>query len=118
MFAADSPRTAADHRTAAEEHAAAGEYAEAIRERLRAITRDLEERAIITPRPGRTATELATDASAALPARREALHRAAALFNDVVYGDRPATADDAHLLRELDDQLRVTQPVGNGGSTA
>ncbi|RNL81532.1 DUF4129 domain-containing protein [Halostreptopolyspora alba] len=113
-----APHTAADHRATADEHAAAGAYGEAVRERLRAVTRDLEERAIITPRPGRTATELATEASAALPDRREALHDAAALFNDVVYGDRAATADDERSLRELDDRLRQTRPAGDGGSTA
>jgi hypothetical protein len=63
----DGPKTAADYRTAAQAHAAAGEWAEAIRERLRAIARDLEERVVLDPRPGRTADELAAEAGAALP---------------------------------------------------
>lgn len=117
VFAVETPRTAAEHRTAADEHAAAGAYEEAVRERLRALTRDLEERAIIAPRPGRTATELATEAAATLPGS-EALHDAAALFNDVVYGNRTATADDEQFLRELDDRLRQTRPAGNGGTAA
>src|SRR5690606_10370426 len=37
----DEPSTALDHRRAAEQHAAEGRWAEAIRERLRAIARDL-----------------------------------------------------------------------------
>ncbi len=116
LFVADTALTAEDHRGAADEHAASGAYTEAIRERLRAVSRDLEERAIITPRPGRTATELAAEASGTLPAHSDALHRGAALFNDVAYGDRPATADDEHMLRELDDRLRQTRPVGDGES--
>ncbi|CAM4180439.1 DUF4129 domain-containing protein [Nocardiopsis rhodophaea] len=106
-----APLTAADHRTAAERHAAAGDYAAAIRERLRAVTRALEDRAIITPRPGRTATELATEASEALPGRREDLFGAARVFNDVAYGERPATADGYRQLRELDERLAATRPM-------
>ncbi|TDC60564.1 DUF4129 domain-containing protein, partial [Streptomyces hainanensis] len=63
----DRPRTAAEHRAAAEEHAAAGRWAEAVQERLRAIVRTLEERALLEPRPGRTATEAATEAARPLP---------------------------------------------------
>ncbi|WP_338022801.1 DUF4129 domain-containing protein [Allosalinactinospora lopnorensis] len=109
------PLTAADHRAAADTHAATGEYAAAIRERLRAIARELEERAILPPRPGRTATELAAEAAATLPPQRDALYRAAAVFNDIAYGERPATADGDRFLRELDERLRETRPVGNGG---
>ncbi|MFC4562054.1 DUF4129 domain-containing protein [Nocardiopsis mangrovi] len=109
--------TAGDHRAAADRHAAAGEYGPAVRERLRAITRDLEDRAIITPRPGRTATELATEASAALPAGHEGLTAAARAFNDIAYGQRPATADDDRLLRDLDRLLRGSSPVRTGAGT-
>ncbi|MDA8371330.1 MAG: DUF4129 domain-containing protein [Nocardiopsaceae bacterium] len=103
--------SATDHRAASERRATAGDYAAAVRERLRAITRDLEERAIITPRPGRTATEFAAEASAALPNLRDALHQAAHLFNGIVYGERTATPDSYRLMRELDEQLRASRPV-------
>ncbi|UOE22072.1 DUF4129 domain-containing protein [Thermobifida halotolerans] len=102
--------TADDHRGLAERHAARGAYAEAIRERLRAVVRDLEDRAVISPRLGRTATELAAEASAVLPERRAELHRAAALFNDVWYGDREATSEGYGLLCALDDALRSAVP--------
>ncbi|MFC3994918.1 DUF4129 domain-containing protein [Nocardiopsis sediminis] len=108
---AGAARTADDHRAAADRHAAAGEYGPAVRERLRAITRDLEDRTIVAPRPGRTATELAAEASAALPAGREGLAAAARAFNDIAYGQRPATADDDRLLRDLDRLLRDSSPV-------
>lgn len=102
---------AVDHRAAAERHEAAGEFTEAITHRFRAISVDLEERTIITPRPGRTASELAAEASAVLPARAENLREGARIFNDVVYGERPATADSARVLRELDEQLRAARPA-------
>ncbi|NUP82032.1 MAG: hypothetical protein HOV96_31290, partial [Nonomuraea sp.] len=54
--------TAAEHRQAAERLAAEGDWTRAIQERLRAIARDLEERALVDGMPGRTADELAAEA--------------------------------------------------------
>ncbi|TQN30445.1 uncharacterized protein DUF4129 [Haloactinospora alba] len=104
-----------DHRAAAERHAAAGDHTAAIRERLRAISRSLEERAVLAPRPGRTATELATEASAMLPEHRAAFERAARMFNDTVYGRRPAEAEEYQALRELDEALPETRPLQEAG---
>ena len=59
---------AAGHRAAAEALAAQGHLAEAVRERLRAVVRALEERGVLDPRPGRTSGEVARDAGAAAPA--------------------------------------------------
>ncbi|NYE49647.1 putative membrane protein [Spinactinospora alkalitolerans] len=109
-----APLSATDHRALSERHAAEGAYAEAVRERLRAISRDLEERAIIPPRPGRTATELTAEAALALPSRRTALQEGARVFNDVWYGERPATAEGYAVLRDLDAGLRE----GSGGADA
>ncbi|KWX03487.1 DUF4129 domain-containing protein [Carbonactinospora thermoautotrophica] len=102
-------RTAAEHRAAAERHAAAGEWAEAIRERLRAIVRDLEERALLDPRPGRTADEVAAEAGGVLPGSADALREAARIFDDVWYGGRPATREMAERLRAVDEQVRATR---------
>lgn len=110
--------TAADHRAAADRHEADGRYAEAVVERLRAISRDLEERALIDPRPGRTATELADETSAALPAHQEALDRAARIFNDTVYGERSATREGVHELRVLDERLRQSRPAAQDPAPA
>ncbi|PDP88348.1 hypothetical protein CQJ94_07635 [Glycomyces fuscus] len=107
-----TPMSATDHRAAADRHEGAGDFAAAVTERLRAISVDLEERAVITPRAGRTATELAAEASAVLPAEAEGLSEGARIFNDVAYGDRPATADSARFLRELDTRLRAARPAG------
>ena len=107
----ETKRTAADHRAAADERESAGDFDRAVVERLRAVDVDLEERALLTPSAGRTATELATEAGRSLPEQAGRLSDAAGLFNDVVYGRREATAETARALRELDDHLRAARPV-------
>jgi hypothetical protein len=107
----DRPTNADDHRAQAELHAAAGEWAHAIRERLRAIARDLEERAILEPRPGRTADELAVEAGDALPGHADDLTAGVRVFDDVWYGGRTADADGYRRLSELDDRLRTARPA-------
>jgi hypothetical protein len=115
----DAHTTAEDHRTAAERHAAAGEWPEAIRERLRAIARDLEERVIVEPRPGRTADELAAEAGAALPDHAEELAAGVRIFDDVWYGGREGDAEAYGRLTELDRRLRAARPAPlvSGGTT-
>ncbi|GAA4607113.1 DUF4129 domain-containing protein [Actinoallomurus liliacearum] len=113
----ESVATAEDHRATAERHAAAGEWPEAIRERLRAIARDLEERAIVPPRPGRTADELAAEVGTALPDHADALASGVRLFDDVWYGGRDGDADGYRALVELDDRLRNARPVPLGASS-
>ncbi len=104
-------RSAADHRTASDRAEAEGDFAGAVTERLRAISVDLEERVIVGPRAGRTATELAAEAARTLPGESDGLFEGARIFNDVAYGDRPATADSARAMRELDGRLSAARPV-------
>jgi Domain of unknown function (DUF4129) len=106
----DQAGSAKDHRSESERLAAAGQWAEAIRERLRAIARDLEERAILTPRPGRTADELATEAGSALPGQAAALHEGVRIFDDVWYGGRTPSADGYQRLTALDESVRSAKP--------
>jgi hypothetical protein len=110
-------RTAAEHRAAADAHAAAGRWAEAVRERLRAIVRSLEERAVLEPRPGRTADEAASEAGAALPDCAAGLRSAALLFDDVWYGGRPVGPEGDAALRELDDRVRSARPTRPDAAT-
>ncbi|MEU3372964.1 DUF4129 domain-containing protein [Streptomyces sp. NPDC006660] len=107
----DRPRSAAEHRTTAEAHAAAHRWTEAVQERMRAIVRSLEERALLDPRPGRTADEAAAEAGLPLPAHADRLRAAARSFDDVTYGGR--TADEAAYLRlrDLDRDLERTKPA-------
>jgi hypothetical protein len=96
--AADSTRPAADYRALAEHHAARGDWTAAVRDRFRALVRELETQAILDVRPARTAWEAAYRASQVLPTCREALQTGAESFNAVVYGDRPA---DSAAYRQM-----------------
>jgi hypothetical protein len=102
----DHELSAAEHRASAEQLAAAGNWAAAIRHRLRAVARQLEETAVLDPVPGRTATELARDAANAFPRLSAELSAAATAFNDVTYGERPGTEAAYRMVAELDDHLR------------
>ncbi|MFJ2175596.1 DUF4129 domain-containing protein [Streptomyces sp. NPDC087851] len=106
----DGPRSAAQHRTTAETHAAAHRWTEAVQERMRAIVRSLEERALLDPRPGRTADEAASEAGRALPGHADRLRTAAREFDDVTYGGRTADERTYLRLRELDTDLERAKP--------
>lgn len=106
----DRPRSADEHRSAAAAHARAARWDEAVQEQLRAIVRSLEERALLEPRPGRTADEAAAEAAVPLPDHARALHAAATTFDAVTFGGRRATQADHARLRELDDRLRAARP--------
>jgi hypothetical protein len=105
------PLTAAQHRATAEIYAAEGNWAAAIRHRLRAVARQLEETGTVNPAPGRTANELARDAGSALPHLTSELSRAATAFNDVTYGEQPGTQDAYRMIADLDDHLRSRPPA-------
>ncbi|MEU1278302.1 DUF4129 domain-containing protein [Streptomyces sp. NPDC005805] len=107
---ADGPRSAAEHRAAAEEHAAAGQWNQAVQERLRAVVRALEERALLTPRPGRTADEAAAEAGRALPQHADGLRTGARAFDDVTYGGRSADRGMYERLRDVDLAIERTKP--------
>ncbi|MET9230666.1 DUF4129 domain-containing protein [Lentzea sp. NPDC003310] len=98
--------TAAQHRAAAEKAAAAGDLAEAIRERFRAVVRELEQRGVLDARAGRTVDEVALEAGQALPALADDLRGAAVQFDDVWYGGRTATAEGYRLLVSVDGRVR------------
>jgi hypothetical protein len=97
--------SADDHRRRAEQFAAQEQWAEAIRERLRAIARELEQRGVLDPRPGRTAAELSREAGAQLPGLAADLRAATATFDAVWYGGRTARAADEAQLRALDRRV-------------
>ncbi|MEU2750459.1 DUF4129 domain-containing protein [Streptomyces collinus] len=106
----DRPRSAADHRATAEAHAAQGHWNQAVQERMRALVRALEERALLDVRPGRTADEAAAEAGRALPAHTDRLRTAARDFDDVTYGGRSATEESYHRIAGLDRDLERTKP--------
>ncbi|MFI9806158.1 DUF4129 domain-containing protein [Streptomyces sp. NPDC052301] len=116
----DRPRSAAEHRATSEAHAAQGHWNQAVQERMRAIVRSLEERALLDTRPGRTADEAAAEAGRSLPAHTDRLRAAAREFDDVTYGGRRATEQAYHRMAELDRDLERTRPtlVDSATSTA
>ncbi|OBG85502.1 hypothetical protein A5699_23980 [Mycobacterium sp. E802] len=95
--------SAAQHRSIAEQYAAQGDWSSAIRHRLRALARRFEETGVLDPVPGRTATELARDAAAALPGLSSELFSAATTFNDVTYGEQPGTESAYRAIAALDE---------------
>ena len=103
--------SARDHRQKAERMAAAGDFTAAIIESVRAIAVELEERGILPARVGRTADELAAEASRLLPDDAARLGDAARLFDDVRYGARAGTAAGYLRLRDLDTRIRAARPV-------
>ncbi|SDH76531.1 protein of unknown function [Nonomuraea jiangxiensis] len=109
--------SAAEHRAAAARLAAESRWTEAIQERLRAIARDLEERALVDGMPGRTADELTREAAVALPGFTAELAAAARSFDDVTYGGTPGTRQAYETMTSLDERLRQARPVPLGAAT-
>ncbi|MFF5535640.1 DUF4129 domain-containing protein [Streptomyces cinerochromogenes] len=107
----ERPRSAAEHRAASEAHAAQGHWNQAVQERMRALVRSLEERALLDVRPGRTADEAAAEAGRVLPAHADRLRAAAREFDDVTYGGRRAGEQSYRRLTELDRDLERTKPT-------
>ncbi|MFI9650532.1 DUF4129 domain-containing protein [Streptomyces sp. NPDC052040] len=114
----DHPRSAAEHRAAAEAHAAQSHWSQAVQERMRAVVRALEERALLDVHPGRTADEAAIEAGHALPGHADRLRAAARDFDDVAYGGRSADEGTYRRLAALDDDLARTRPRLTGSSPA
>ena len=112
----DSGQLSADqHRATAEEFAAQGDWRAAIRHRLRAVARGLEEAGMLDAAPGRTANELARDAGERIPLLASELSRAAIAFNDVTYGEQTGTQAEYQLIVDLDDHLRFRSAAGPPG---
>jgi Domain of unknown function (DUF4129) len=105
-LAASGPLGAEEHRQLADRYAAQRRYAEAVRERMRAVVRELEARGVLEPRVGRTAAEVALEGGRLVPAVATDLRTAARLFDEVWYGGRPATAGTDAAMREVDQRVR------------
>ncbi|MCU1624807.1 MAG: putative integral rane protein [Frankiales bacterium] len=111
LFGGDASMTAEDHRARAEEAAAGARWADAVRERLRAVARELESRGVLDHRPGRTADELAREAGTAVAAVAAPLRRGVQVFDDVWYGGRTADASSYAVLVEVDRAVRDARLV-------
>ncbi|MFD4788208.1 DUF4129 domain-containing protein [Streptomyces sp. NPDC058459] len=107
----ERPRTAAGHRAASEAHAAQGHWNQAVQERMRAIVRALEERALLDVRPGRTADEAAAEAGRTLPGHADGLRAAARHFDDITYGGHTADRQVYQRIAQLDSDLGRSRPT-------
>lgn len=87
--------------------AAQGRFAEAVRERLRGIVRELVDHHVVENSPGWTVTELAAAAGAAWPPVGAPLSTACRTFSDIWYGQRPATAEHDGQMRGYAEQVRA-----------
>lgn len=103
--------TAAELRARAEAALAAGDHTLAVVEAFRALAVRQVERDRIEDLPQATAHELAGALAAAFASPTQPappvdrILRAADLFDEVLYGDRPVTREQAVGLLELDDEL-------------
>ncbi|MCK9893787.1 DUF4129 domain-containing protein [Frankia sp. AgB32] len=136
-----SPLTAAQLRAEADRHAARGDYLLAVRSRLRAVVRMLEDRGLLDPRPGRTAGELVADVARAVGAQAPvsagqgrgdpgdvappsgnrplaALDAAVQAFSETWYGGRPGSAADYQVLVDADTALSRLRPAAHEHSDA
>lgn len=101
----DRTVSAAELRAAAERALAEGRAADAVVEGFRALTVRQVERGLLDDRPGATAHEVAVALAAEHPALGHRVTVAAALFDAVLYGWRPAAADQAAEVLAVDDAL-------------
>jgi len=98
-------------RRRAEEALAAGRFSDAVVDGYRALAVRQIERGRLDDRPGATAHEIAAVLATAYGDLGPRITAAADLFDVTLYGERPATDDQAREVLGLDDEL-ARQPVG------
>jgi hypothetical protein len=101
----DERITADELRARAERALAEGRNGDAVVDGFRAVAVRQIERGALDDLPGATAHEVAAALAAVHPGRREQVDRSAALFDAVLYGDRPASPAQAAEVLGLDDVL-------------
>lgn len=102
----DDAVSAAELRARAEEALAEGRFADAVLDGFRAVAVQQVERGRLENAPGSTAREVSAALVEQYPDSREQVQQGARLFDAVMYGDRPATRDEAAAVLAVDQQLR------------
>jgi hypothetical protein len=97
--------TAAELRARAETALAGGRPEEALVDGFRALAVRQVERGRLEDSPGATAHEVALSLATRYPQHGERVGDGARLFDLVLYGDRPATPEQATGVLTLDDEL-------------
>lgn len=111
VFLDDDERTAAQLLDAASRAAASGNFSLAVVEQFRALCRALQDRTLLTLRPGDTAQAAAHRATEVFPQFTGELRTAAAVFDRTRYLDGTASESEYLALRNLCDTLAQTQPT-------
>jgi hypothetical protein len=101
----DEGINAAQLRSRAEAALAEGRHDDALVDGFRALAVRQVERGRIEDLPQATAHELAGALGREFPAQRPRVERTADLFDAVLYGDHPATREQAADVMALDDEL-------------
>lgn len=101
--------TAAELRARAEAALADGRTEQALVDGFRALTVRQVERGRLEDSPGATAHEVALSLATRFPQHGRRVGDNALLFDLVLYGDRPATPDQATSVLRLDDELAATR---------
>ncbi|HEY1133016.1 MAG TPA: DUF4129 domain-containing protein [Nocardioides sp.] len=97
--------SAAELRRRAERALAEGRHEDAVLDGYRALALRQIEIGVIEDVPGATAGEVARALAAELPARGAEVLAVGHLFDEVLYGDRPADSEKARGVLALDDAL-------------
>lgn len=97
--------TADQLRARAERALAEGRHGDAVVDGFRALAVRQVERGALDDLPGATAHEVALALAAAHPGERDRVESSAALFDAVLYGERPAAPGQAVEVLRLDDAL-------------
>ncbi|MGH3353974.1 MAG: DUF4129 domain-containing protein [Nocardioides sp.] len=110
----DESLSASALRERAEAAYAAGDHGAAVVDGFRALARRQVERGRLAEDPGLTAAEVAASLERELPSLggrslEGRAVRAAELFNEVLYGDHPATAEQAEGVLALEQELAVSR---------
>ena len=101
----DEVVTAAQLRARAELALGEGRHADAVVDGFRSLARRQVERGRLEDSPGVTAHEVATGLAREFPGQRDRTAAAADVFDAVMYGERPATRDQAVAVLDLDRDL-------------
>jgi hypothetical protein len=103
----DEVVSADELRARAEAALAEGRHEDAVVDGFRAVATRQVERGRLADAPGATAHEVALELGREFPHLRERVEAGGALFDAVLYGDRPASAAQARSVLALDDELLV-----------
>ncbi len=99
--------TADELRARADAALQAGRFEEAVVDGFRAVAVRQVERGRLPDTPGATAHEVAETLAREYAPMADRVHGSARLFDEVLYGDRPATREQAGSVLALDDDLVV-----------